>query len=59
MTARKAELTKLIQAYYAERGWTESGIPRPAVLKELGLWEFLKDDTRTRISALATESERN
>jgi aldehyde:ferredoxin oxidoreductase len=59
MTERKAELTKLIQAYYAERGWTESGIPRPAVLKELGLWEFLKDDTRTRISALATESERN
>ncbi|MBN2107826.1 MAG: hypothetical protein JW832_10405 [Deltaproteobacteria bacterium] len=59
MTARKAELTKLIQAYYAERGWTESGIPRPVVLKELGLWEFLKDDTRTRISALVTESERN
>jgi len=53
MSGRKAALTELIQAYYGERGWTERGIPRPAVLKELGLWKFLREDTRTKISALA------
>jgi aldehyde:ferredoxin oxidoreductase len=53
MSSRKAALTELIQAYYAERGWTENGIPRPAVLKELGLWEILREDTRAKISALA------
>ncbi len=53
MSSRKAALTELIQAYYAERGWTERGIPRPAVLKELGLWEILREDTRSKISDLA------
>ncbi|MBE0557524.1 MAG: hypothetical protein IH628_09860, partial [Proteobacteria bacterium] len=53
MNRRKAELAALIQAYYRERGWSPSGIPTPATLKEIGLWDFLTDDARTNIASLA------
>ena len=39
MKPRKEELRKLIQAYYRERGWSPSGIPTPATLKQIGLWD--------------------
>jgi aldehyde:ferredoxin oxidoreductase len=52
MENRKAELRRLIGVYYAERGWNSNGIPRVATLKELGLWEFLGEATRERITAL-------
>jgi len=53
MKHRKEELRKLIQAYYRERGWSPSGIPTPATLKQIGLWDFLTEEARTRIGALA------
>lgn len=52
MENRKAELRRLIGVYYAERGWNSNGIPRVATLKELGLWDFLGEATRERITAL-------
>ena len=52
MKNRKEQLGDLIQAYYRERGWTPSGIPTPATLKEIGLWDFLTEEARTRIAAL-------
>ncbi len=51
MKNRKEQLGDLIQAYYRERGWTPSGIPTPATLKEIGLWDFLTEEARTRIAA--------
>ncbi|MBA4396712.1 MAG: hypothetical protein C0394_04930 [Syntrophus sp. (in: bacteria)] len=53
MQHRKEQLRRLIQAYYDERGWTASGIPTPDTLKKVGLWPFLNEETKTRISALA------
>jgi len=53
MKHRKEELRKLIQAYYRERGWSPSGIPTPATLKQIGLWDFLTEEARARIGALA------
>ncbi|MBU2053453.1 MAG: hypothetical protein KKC25_00535 [Proteobacteria bacterium] len=53
MKRRKEELRKLIHAYYRERGWSPSGIPTPATLKQVGLWDFLTEEARTRIGALA------
>jgi aldehyde:ferredoxin oxidoreductase len=47
MKLRKDELRHLIDAYYEERGWNESGIPMPGTLKELGLWDFLDDEARS------------
>jgi aldehyde:ferredoxin oxidoreductase len=52
MENRKKELRRLIDVYYAERGWTSNGIPRVATLKELGLWEFLGEATRTKLHEL-------
>lgn len=52
MNHRKEQLRKLILAYYRERGWTPSGIPTPATLKRIGLWEFLTEEARTKIAAL-------
>ncbi|MHB8911022.1 MAG: aldehyde ferredoxin oxidoreductase C-terminal domain-containing protein [Syntrophales bacterium] len=53
MKSRQEQLGDLIQAYYRERGWTPSGIPTPATLKAIGLWDFLTEEARTRIAALA------
>jgi len=53
MKHRKAQLRELIQAYYRERGWTSSGIPTPAILQQIGLWDFLTEEARRKISTLA------
>ena len=53
MDRRKQLLHELIQVYYRTRGWNDSGIPTPATLKEIGLWDFLTDEARARIMALA------
>ena len=49
---RKKELEQLIQAYYGERGWTDSGIPRTETLERIGLWQYLSDQARKRITEL-------
>jgi aldehyde:ferredoxin oxidoreductase len=46
---RKDQLRSLIQAYYQERGWTTNGIPRIETLKQIGLWDFLKEETKGKI----------
>jgi aldehyde:ferredoxin oxidoreductase len=53
MSHRREELRELIQVYYRERGWTSSGIPTTATLKQIGLWDFLTDEAKERIGALA------
>jgi aldehyde:ferredoxin oxidoreductase len=53
MNARKKQLQDLISTYYRERGWTDAGIPTVATLQGLGLWQFLSEEARTKISALA------
>ncbi|MBA4393050.1 MAG: hypothetical protein C0407_05810 [Desulfobacca sp.] len=50
---RKEQLRKLIQVYYQERGWTNSGIPKIDTLKRIGLWDFLKEETKARISEIS------
>ncbi len=50
MNYRKEQLRKLIQVYYQERGWNDSGIPTINTLKKVGLWDFLNEETKTRIS---------
>jgi aldehyde:ferredoxin oxidoreductase len=55
MQLRRGQLRRLIDVYYQERGWNPSGIPLPATLKELGLWEFLADEARTVITDLTKE----
>ncbi len=52
MNFRKKQLRKLIQIYYQERGWTDSGIPTIDTLKKIGLWNFLNEETKTRITDL-------
>ncbi|OPY86370.1 MAG: Aldehyde ferredoxin oxidoreductase, domains 2 & 3 [Syntrophaceae bacterium PtaU1.Bin231] len=54
MDDRRKRLRELIRAYYRERGWTDSGIPTVSTLKGLGLWEFLTEEARMKISALAS-----
>ncbi|MDD5169100.1 MAG: aldehyde ferredoxin oxidoreductase C-terminal domain-containing protein [Syntrophales bacterium] len=49
---RKGELKKLIGVYYQERGWTAAGIPTVATLKDLGLWPYLTDEAKTKITRL-------
>jgi aldehyde:ferredoxin oxidoreductase len=49
---RKEQLRKLIDVYYQERGWTGWGIPRIETLKRIGLWDFLKEETRNGISQI-------
>ncbi len=49
---RKAQLRQLIQVYYQERGWTNSGIPKIETLKKIGLWDFLKEETKDRVSEI-------
>jgi aldehyde:ferredoxin oxidoreductase len=52
MNHKKEQLRQLIQAYYQERGWNTSGIPTIDTLKQIGLWTFLNEDTKTKICEL-------
>jgi aldehyde:ferredoxin oxidoreductase len=52
MNYRKKQLRELIQVYYQERGWSDSGIPTIDTLKKIGLWNFLNEETKTRITGL-------
>jgi aldehyde:ferredoxin oxidoreductase len=52
MNHRKEELAKLVRVYYEERGWNASGIPTDDTLKQIGLWKYLNEATRARISEL-------
>jgi aldehyde:ferredoxin oxidoreductase len=57
MGHRKEELCRLIDIYYRKRGWNSLGIPMPETLEELGLWEFLDEETRAVILELTCEEE--
>ena len=52
MKFRKEELRKLVEVYYAERGWNGNGVPFLDTLQELGLWEFLTIQAQGSIMAL-------
>jgi aldehyde:ferredoxin oxidoreductase len=52
MKHRKEELKKLIGVYYAQRGWNATGIPKVETLKQIGLWNFLSDEARTKVAAM-------
>jgi len=52
MAYRRQELRKLVEVYYAERGWNANGIPFIDTLQELGLWEFLTVQAQGSIMAL-------
>ena len=49
MEYRRDQLKSLIAAYYEERGWSSIGVPEVDTLKSLGLWEFLREDTKGMI----------
>jgi aldehyde:ferredoxin oxidoreductase len=53
MKHRKDELRKLIAVYYEQRGWSATGIPRVDTLKQIGLWQFLSEEARTKITAIS------
>ena len=53
MAHRKEQLRRLIGVYYEERGWNDNGIPQVDTLQRLGLWEFLDEEARQSITALA------
>jgi aldehyde:ferredoxin oxidoreductase len=42
----------LIGVYYAQRGWTGAGIPKVETLKKIGLWDFLSDEARAKVTAM-------
>ena len=52
MKHRKEELKKLIGVYYAQRGWSATGIPKVETLKKIGLWNFLSDEARTKVTTM-------
>jgi aldehyde:ferredoxin oxidoreductase len=52
MQHRKEQLRQLIYVYYQERGWTPTGIPTVATLRQIGLWNFLNEETRTKIALM-------
>lgn len=54
MNHRKEQLRRLIDTYYAARGWDRTGIPTVATLERLGLWQFLTGETRTAIAAMGS-----
>ena len=56
MNHRKGELAKLIRVYYEERGWNDSGIPTDDTLEKIGLWKFLDEATKAKISELKEAS---
>lgn len=53
MKHRKEQLRKLIQVYYKERGWNSFGIPTVDTLQQLGLWQYLNEETKTEMSSIA------
>ena len=52
MKHRKEELKKLIDVYYAQRGWNEKGIPKVETIKKIGLWNYLSDEARAKVAAM-------
>jgi aldehyde:ferredoxin oxidoreductase len=52
MRHRKDNLRRLIAMYYEKRGWDSFGIPTTATLQNLGLWKFLKQETRDRLAEI-------
>ena len=52
MAHRKEELRKLIHIYYSQRGCTDKGIPKIDTLKQIGLWGYLSEEARTRITVM-------
>ncbi|KUG24641.1 tungsten-containing aldehyde:ferredoxin oxidoreductase [hydrocarbon metagenome] len=56
MKHRKKELKKLISVYYAERGWNETGIPKLETLKKIGLWNYLSEEAKEKVTALLSHS---
>jgi aldehyde:ferredoxin oxidoreductase len=52
MKHRKDQLSKLIHVYYQERGWTNAGIPTVNTLKQIGLWNFMNEESKTRITQM-------
>ena len=52
MCYRKGRLRELIQTYYHERGWNAAGIPTVDTLKQVGLWDYLTEGTKTKIREL-------
>ncbi len=52
MNYRREELRKLVDVYYAERGWNSNGVPFIDTLQELGLWEFLSTQAQGVVMAL-------
>jgi len=49
MEHRRKELKKLIGVYYAQRGWTERGIPTVETIRRIGLWDFLEEEAKKTI----------
>jgi aldehyde:ferredoxin oxidoreductase len=52
MKHRKEELRKLIDVYYRQRGWTDTGIPKVDTLKQIGLWQYLSDEAKKSITGM-------
>jgi len=52
MNHRKEQLRKLVKVYYEQRGWNGNGVPTVPTLQGLGLWGFLTDEARARITEL-------
>lgn len=52
MKHRKEELRKLIGVYYQQRGWSETGIPKVETLQKIGLWNFLSDEAKAKVTAM-------
>jgi aldehyde:ferredoxin oxidoreductase len=55
MMYRKAQLRRLIDVYYTERGWTKDGVPKIETLRKIGLWIYLSEEARARIAVLNGE----
>jgi aldehyde:ferredoxin oxidoreductase len=53
MKHRKEELKELIGVYYAQRGWSATGIPKVETLKQIGLWNFLSDEAKAKVTAMS------
>jgi len=38
--------------YYQQRGWSETGIPKAETLQKIGLWNFLSDEAKAKVTAM-------
>jgi aldehyde:ferredoxin oxidoreductase len=43
----------MIGVYYAQRGWNTAGIPKVETLKQIGLWNFLSDEAKAKVTAMS------